>query len=199
MQPQLWRRYALGEISPTGNGRSGKNAVQLAEELCPGSKDVFHSVLWELLRIKNPNETQLRQLSQKLPAIVQTELFRLTQHECSPWEAISKLPKNCLNEVARGSNIDVLAVLLMRLHAEKDILEEIGFVALITWWLNHSVLTGATRSVAYMLLPILEEYQPLLGSLNPFIAITQVLPAQDHWDKAFRHVYFGTHFIDSKA
>lgn len=194
-QPQLWRKYGAGDTSPIGNGHSGKNAVELAEEFCPGSKDVFHAVLWKLLRIKNPSEKQLSQLAQNLSVEIQAELICLTKERCSLCDAISTLPKSQLDKLATHPHIDVLAVLLMRLQVEGDMLKQVELVALITWWLNHSVILDATtRKVAHMLLPTLEEYQPLLGSLNSFIGIKHELPAKDHWDRAFRYIIFESNF-----
>lgn len=198
-QPQLWRKYGVGKVSPTGNGRSRKNAVQLADKFCPGSKDLFHSVFWTLIRTANPSKELLRQLSQSLSLNIRTELIRLAQKDCSPWDAILALSISELRELAKLPHIDVLAVFLMRLQLQNNLLEEIELIALTTWWLNQSVVQGgAVKSVAQMLLPILKEFQPRMGSLESFIVTTHALSAQEHYDRAFRLVYFESHFINIK-
>ncbi|MEY3125877.1 MAG: hypothetical protein RLZZ573_2397 [Pseudomonadota bacterium] len=49
-----------------------------------------------------------------------------------------------------------------------------------------------------MLLRILEKYQPRLGSLESFIVTTHALSAQEHYNRAFRLVYFESHFVNVK-
>lgn len=191
-QPQLWRKYGLGQISPIGNGRNGKNAVQQAEVFCPGSSEVFHSVLWELLRTEYPNKEQLKHLAYKLPTSTKQRLFRSSKRANDPWDYISRLSIKRLREFARSSDIATLAVLLMHLHTNRHYLEKVKVVALITWWLNHCVLIdGPTKAVAYLLLPALEAHQPLLGSLESLINIKHKLPEQSHLDKAFESVFIG--------
>ena len=196
-QPQLWRRYGLGEISPIGNGRKSKNAVDLAEAVCPGSRRVFHSVLWDLLRIKEPTDEQLHDLALKLPESLIRKLSRSPKCFDDPWRCISQLSINQIKKLATRMNLDVLAILLMLIHPEMNLYKKQELVALTTWWLNHAVLINApTKSVAHLLMPLLEENQPYLGNLKQFISITHVLPESTHLEMAFEWMLWGKEFIE---
>ena len=187
-QPQLWRRYGHGAVSPIGNGRSRKNVVFLADEYCPGTRDVFESVLWTLMRRKYKSFDQL-------VIDLESKSFKHTKLNCITFNKISTLSMKDLKHIATLPTIDVLAIFLARLETEKNPINQSNIVALTTWWLNHSVVhVGAFKSVAHIMLPALEAFQPLLGNLKPFIKITHILPQHQHSKMAFESVYFDQNF-----
>jgi hypothetical protein len=166
-QPQLWRRYASGEVGPIGNGRSEKNAVQLAETICPGSFEVFHSVLWKL-PFNNPwDRGQLKLLSDDLSISVQNGLAALVPKACSTWEAIIMMSESGLFKLAELPDIDALAALLIRHKSDctKTIIaNKFQFSTSLESWVRRSIMTtGAAKSVAHLLLPFLEEHDPRFG------------------------------------
>lgn len=194
MQPQLWRKYGKGIVSPTGNGTSNKcrgTAIELAEKLAPGTSIAYESILWSVLRAKERKQTIGEEHAKRLMPSVRDEISRLSPGGSGSWAGLVSLPVDSLCELARLPQIDVLAALLMVLGAETGLNRKLQIVGLIRLWLTYSILRdGAFQSVRYLLLPVLEGYEPKLGRLSGTDDLSLSRTVEENGRELFRAVFF---------
>lgn len=194
MQPQLWRKYGKGIVSPTGNGTSNKcrgTAIELAEKLAPGTSVAYESILWTVLRAKERKQTIGEEYANQLTPSVRNEISRLSSEGSGSWTGLVSLSVDSLSELARLPQIDVLAALLMVFGVEIGLTRQFQIVGLIRWWLMHSILRdGAIRSVRYLLLPVLEGYESKLGRLSGTDDLSLSRTVEENGRELFRAVFF---------
>ena len=118
-QPQLFLKYSKGIHSPIGNGRSNLSktpALELAEVHAPGSKSVYQSILWQLLKRRKLTAIDAKAFCGKIDVNVGRRLLEILPHCHTNYEAIKSLEIEVLNELAEIQHIDVLAILLMHMR-----------------------------------------------------------------------------------
>lgn len=115
-QPQLWRKYGAGNVSPIGNGhgdQKSKTAVMKAEQYVPGSSDIYHSPLWSVLKTRKLSKTDAKKLCEKVADPVVLCLSKRSPEARSLWFAVLKLNADALQELSCIRHVDTLAVLLI--------------------------------------------------------------------------------------
>lgn len=118
MQPQLWRKYGAGLISPIGNGRSNKTkptAVELAERIAPGANTVYNSVLWSILRSRKILISAGKLHCTKIDTQVIEALNANSFSEQPLWANVIKLNSEAIAALECIAHIDVMAIFLLHL------------------------------------------------------------------------------------
>lgn len=118
MQPQLWRKYGAGSVSPIGNGRSNKikpTAVELAEQIASGSYALYNSVLWSVLRTRKISVSTGKLYCEKIDAQVARILTANCPLAHSSWTAVLKLDSDAIDALKGIAHIDVIAVFLLHM------------------------------------------------------------------------------------
>lgn len=177
-QPQLWRKYGAGTVSPVGNGRSGntkRTAVVLAEECAPGSSRIYHAALWSLLRNRKISSRAAKLLCESLDTQVTEFLWARAPHAKSLMAAVIDLNADALNELVKIHHLDVMAVLLV-------------YMKLVRWnshfvtsdcariWLQKMVdCDQAFGRIEARLMLILVDYEPRLKKPIPLLETEPVI------------------------
>ena len=134
MQPQLWRKYGAGLISPIGNGRSNKTkptAVDLAERIAPGANTAYNSVLWSILRSRKILISAGKLYCTKIDAQV-IQALKANSLPAQPlWANVLKLNSQAIAELESIAHIDVMAIFLLHLKCAP--------------WPNHRNIVGASH------------------------------------------------------
>ncbi|MBT3066725.1 hypothetical protein [Rhodoferax sp. U11-2br] len=115
-QPQLWRKYGRGDVSPFGNGHGDSKrptAVVVAEQYAPGSSDIFHSPLWRILKTRQLTKTEAKKICEKLADPVALYLRQRFPNARSLWFAVLKMDVDALKDLSCICHVDALAVLLL--------------------------------------------------------------------------------------
>lgn len=146
-QPQLWRRYALGVVSPIGNGHSSKkSAVEAVEIYVPGSKTVFNSVFWKIMRKVEISEEEAIELTSQLVPEVLAAIRQYSSggqnDNSNDYTALISLDHEALFEFIKSPHPDVLASLLIVLASKPNIEHKITTTAMAHLWLKNQFAVG---------------------------------------------------------
>lgn len=166
-QPQLWRKYGAGTVSPTGNGRSEKikpTAVEQAEVIALGSSAFYNSALWGILKSRKISASAGKKYCKQIDADVARVVMKNCPHANSMWIAVQKLRQDALDELQSIAHIDVLAVYLLHLKCAP--------------WSGYHGIVDATSHWMKMM----AECDPAFSRIEP--TLTAVLKDYSHW---FRH------------
>lgn len=197
-QPLSWNGYGTGRVSPVGNGRRSKAGgipLDLAEELCPGAREIYDSVLWKILRTKELGRMAGVDFAHRLTPSVKAEILQLSDGSSDPWTALMSLSVDSLSELAKHPHIDVLSALLMVLARVQGVDLQVQVSALTRWWLMHvTAREGALQSVRSQLLSVLESCVPKLGRLSGANDLSPQSTAVQHLEEAHRAVYSAVFF-----
>lgn len=115
-QPQIWRKYGAGDVSPIGNGHGDQRrptAVMKAEQYAPGSSDIYHAPLWSVLKNRQLSKSEAKKLCEKLADPVARYLRQRFPNAKSLWFAVLKMDVDALKDLSGICHVDALAVLLL--------------------------------------------------------------------------------------
>jgi hypothetical protein len=161
VQPNLWRRYGLGEVSPSDR------VIELADAFAPAARRVFDSILWEVLRSRGADPHQCR----KWMAHLEPETLQRWKAHCKlgqdSWVSLLTANDFDMKEFAKFFSFDVLALLLLYLKYTELGKYAFETVFIIREWLTTMIRKSETyHNVKDLLFAAVEEYAPELGPLR---------------------------------
>lgn len=161
IQPQLWRKYGAGTVSPIGNGRSEKikpTAVEQAAQIAPGSSAFYNSALWGILKTRKISATAGKQFCKQIDAKVVKSLMTNSPIADSIWIAVQKLRQDALDELGSIAHIDVMAVYLLHIKCAPWSGYQ-GIVETTSRWMKMMTeCDPAFSHISPMLASVLKEY-----------------------------------------
>ena len=200
IQPQLWRKYALGEISPIGNGRSNlkkPSALELAEKLVPSAMAVYESILWDVLYSHRIGDEHAQEFLHRLQPEILLRLMVYRPEYSDPWTCLCTMSDQEMSDFARAQSVDVLAVLLIYIKLDFPKISRVQVAVLIRWWLTHSIANSRTfQKIKFLLIPILESFEPILGSLSRPSDLSIKKTAKEVFDDAYFAYFFHGLMLD---
>ncbi|MDO8770098.1 MAG: hypothetical protein Q7K57_15625 [Burkholderiaceae bacterium] len=163
-QPQLWRKYGAGSVSPIGNGRSNKikpTAVELIEQIAPDSKALYNSVLWSVLRMRKISVSVGKLYCEKIDVKVARILMTNSPLAHSSWTAVLKLDSEAMKALEYITHIDVMAIFLLHMKCAP-------------WTSYRSIVEASLRWMKMM-----TECDPAFAVIEP--KFTSVLKDYERW------------------